>query len=87
VFIKVDVDGFEMDVLQGAIGVLKKMKVRLLLETHSSKLEDNCNHFLKNLGYRTKVVKNGWWRILLKDRRPIEQNRWLVASNDPSSIV
>lgn len=87
VFLRVDVDGFEMDVLQGAIGMLQKMKVRLLLETHSEILEDNCNQFLKNLGYQTRIVNNAWWRIIIKDRRPIELNRWLVASNDPSSTV
>ena len=87
VFVKIDVDGSEMDVLHGAIGLLEKMKVRLLLETHSEALEKNCNHFLQNLGYRTKIVKNAWWRIFVRDQRPIGFNRWLVASNDPSSSV
>jgi methyltransferase FkbM-like protein len=82
VFIRVDVDGFEMDVLQGAIGLLEKMKVRVLLETHSPALEESCNYFLKELGYDTKIVTNAWWRILVRDRRQIELNRWLVASND-----
>jgi hypothetical protein len=87
VFIRVDVDGFEMDVLQGAVGMLEQMKVRLLVETHSVELEKRCKYFLQKLGYHTKIVKNAWWRTLLKDQRPIGFNRWLVASNDPSSPV
>lgn len=87
VFVRVDVDGFEMDVLQGAIGLLEKMKVRLLLETHSQVLEKDCNHFLQSLGYHTKIVKNAWWRIVVRDQRPIGFNRWLVASNDHSAPV
>jgi hypothetical protein len=87
VFLRVDVDGFELDVLQGAIGIFRKMKVRLLLETHSEILEYECNRFLTNLGYQTRVVNNAWWRMMIRDRRPLELNRWLVASNDPSSTV
>jgi hypothetical protein len=85
--VKVDVDGFEMDVLQGAIKLLQSAKVRLILETHSPSLENECNNFLRGLGYQTRIVKNAWWRIFLKEQRPIELNRWLVASNDPNSPV
>jgi hypothetical protein len=87
VFIKVDVDGSEVDVLEGAVGLLELMKVRLLIETHSSELERRCDSFLQRMGYQTRIVKNAIWRILLKDMRPIELNRWLVASNDANSPV
>lgn len=82
VFIRIDVDGSELDVLEGAIGLLETKTVRLLIETHSSELENACNSFLQQLRYQTKIVKNAFWRMLLKDQRPIEFNRWLVASND-----
>jgi hypothetical protein len=87
VFLRVDVDGHEMDVLQGASGLLQNKKVRLIFETHSATLEQNCECFLKDLGYRTKIIKNAWWRIVIKDQRPIELNRWLVASNDPNCAI
>ena len=87
VFIRVDVDGYEMDVLEGAVGLLEKMKVRLLIETHSPELERQCVSFLQRMGFQTQIVKNAFWRSVLKDRRPIELNRWLVASNDADSPV
>ncbi len=87
VFIRVDVDGYEMDVLEGSVGLLDKMKVRLLIETHSPELERQCLSFLQRRGYQTQIVKNAFWRVVVKDRRPIELNRWLVASNDAGSPV
>jgi hypothetical protein len=87
VFIKVDVDGSEVDVLEGAVGLLELMEVRLLIETHSPELERRCDSFLQRMGYQTRIVKNAFWRILIKDMRPIELNRWLVASNDANSPV
>jgi hypothetical protein len=87
IFIRIDVDGLEMDVLSGANGLLTTARVRLIVETHSAILEQQCRSFLNNLGYKTKIIKNAWWRRFIKDQRPIELNRWLVASNDPQSPV
>ncbi len=53
--IKIDVEGDELKVLNGAKKVLKKHNPRLILETHSKELEKNCLDFLFKLKY---VVKN-----------------------------
>ena len=87
IIVKVDVDGFELSVLEGMVGLLEEFKVRLLLETHSAKLEEECDRYLRRRGCATRIVKNAWWRKIINDQRPIEVNRWLVASNDPSCPV
>ncbi len=80
-FVKIDVDGAEMDVLKSGEEILRKGSVDILLETHSAELETASLEFLAKLGYQTKVIPNAWWRIVLPERRPIPHNRWLWATN------
>lgn len=87
IFLKIDVDGGELDVLRGAENILRTYRTRILLETHSHVLERECVDELRRFEFTTRVVKNAWWRLIIKDRRPIGFNRWLVASNDASCPV
>ena len=85
IVIKIDVDGGEMDVLRGAKKLLAIPNVRLIIETHSPELEIECLNFLSDSGYKTKVIKNAWWRCILPEmrgagHRKIQHNRWLVAA-------
>jgi FkbM family methyltransferase len=50
-FIKIDVEGFEYEVLQGMIETLKKFKPKIIMETHSSELRRKCHKFLTDIGY------------------------------------
>lgn len=81
-FIKIDVDGAEMDVLQSATNLLSEGKIDIVVETHSSALEIECTRYLSKIGYQCKVIKNAWWRIFLPEQRPIPHNRWLWATKD-----
>ncbi|MCX7856944.1 MAG: FkbM family methyltransferase [Deltaproteobacteria bacterium] len=78
-FLKIDVDGAEMDVLMSGQQLLKKWPVDVLVETHSQVLEKSCADFLKKLGYKVELIKNAWWRFILPEQRPIEHNRWLCG--------
>lgn len=49
--LKIDVEGFEMDVLYGSIDTIKKFRPQIILETHSKELKRNSLNFLKALGY------------------------------------
>jgi hypothetical protein len=79
-FLKVDVDGAEMVVLEGAKGVLAEGIVDVLIETHSAALERQCVAFLSDRRYACTVIRNAWWRAILPEQRPIAHNRWLWAT-------
>jgi hypothetical protein len=78
-FIKIDVDGAEVDVLEGASGLLRSCALDVLVEVHSRTLEDECASLLRASGFRVDILDNAWWRLLVPERRPIEHNRWIVA--------
>lgn len=84
-FIKLDADFAELSVLQSGERLLVEGKPLLLVETHSAALEKDCCGFLHQLGYRTKIITNAWWRSIIPEQRPLDHNRWLWA--EPSPIV
>jgi len=79
VLFKIDVEGGELDVLNSGLESFKKNECYFVVETHSYKLEKDCISLLKKEGFEVKVIKNGWFRIFIKDIRPIELNRWFIA--------
>lgn len=56
--IKIDVEGFEMDVLVSAIETIKKFKPKIIIETHSKELRERCETFLHYLGYELQFEGN-----------------------------
>jgi hypothetical protein len=78
--VKMDVDGMEVEILNGATAFLRRDLVRWLIETHSPALERECVAILQREGFATRVVPNAWWRGVLPEQRGLEQNRWLVAA-------
>ena len=53
--LKIDVEGFELDVLLGAENTIRQFKPRIIIETHSKELRKKCHVFLSSLGYSLKV--------------------------------
>ena len=80
-FIKIDVEGYEMDVLQSGERLLSSTTVDLLVETHSKILEEQCLEWLVSKGYHCEVIMNAWWRVIIPEQRPIPHNRWIWATN------
>ena len=80
IFLKVDIDGGEYDLLTSAEGCTFISETRWLIETHSPELEDQCVRWLQSHGHRTQIIHNARWRILLPELRPIPHNRWLMAA-------
>jgi hypothetical protein len=79
-FLKVDVDGWEMDVLRSAEGLFADTPVRTIIETHSPELEQACLQFLRDHQFSARVIRNAWWRIAIPEKRP-DHNRWIYAEN------
>jgi tRNA G37 N-methylase Trm5 len=78
--IKVDVDGAEIDVLRGATRLLHMHDIRWIVETHSKELEEECIALFQNVGFSTRIISNAWWRLILPEQRPLDHNRWLLAT-------
>jgi len=76
-FMKIDIEGEEVQALLGAGRILAERGPNLLVETHSPALERECLEILASYGYRSKIVDQRKW---LRDYRPADHNRWLVAS-------
>ena len=54
-YLKIDVEGFEMNVLCGASKILKDIRPKIIIETHSSELKKEVIHFLDEYGYILKI--------------------------------
>jgi hypothetical protein len=82
--LKMDIDGGEAELLGAAsTRLLGVSGLPWVIETHSISLEKACASILRTHGYRTRIIPNAWWRALIPEQRVSEQNRWLVATNDP----
>lgn len=73
-FIKLDIEGAEVDALNGARHILAARKPHLIIEVHGLDKEIGCMKILAEYGYRPEIVNQRRW---LKDQRVIEHNRWL----------
>jgi hypothetical protein len=79
VFVKIDVDGGEIDVLRSGPRLLARADCSLLVEVHSRQLEEGCAELLRAAGYDCRVIPNAWWRRIVPEHRPVGWNRWLTA--------
>jgi hypothetical protein len=77
-FIKVDVDGWELDVLAGGRQTLRERHPHLVIETHTKRLEDQCGALLVECGYRPIIKHNR--QIWKETRGGSSHNRWLLAT-------
>jgi len=84
-FIKIDVDGSELEVLRSVNSCYRALTSTSWFQTYSSELERHCVHFLEDVGYTCRIIRNAWWRSLIPEQRPCEHNRWLFATPAGSS--
>lgn len=85
IFLKIDVDGSEIEVLESAKNILEHKNICLIIETHSKELEKRCIEILEHQGFRIKIIKKAWWRLFIPEDRPIAHNRWLYAEKKVTS--
>ncbi|HET7489601.1 MAG TPA: FkbM family methyltransferase [Acidimicrobiales bacterium] len=75
-FVKMDIEGGEVEALEGATDLLRAGRPSLLVEVHGKAAEVACLAILRAASYDVKTVDTRSW---LPDHRPIDHNRWLVA--------
>jgi len=74
--LKIDVEGAELGVLDGARRILAERRPHLVVETHGRSVERACVDLLREYDYAPLVVDQ---RRVFKEGRPNPENRWLVA--------
>jgi len=79
VFMKVDIDGGEFDLLESAKDYPFLAETYWLIETHSSELEEQCIAWLRDRSHHNQIIYNARWRVLLPELRPIPHNRWFTS--------
>jgi hypothetical protein len=84
--VKVDIDGGEVSLLDGARTLLHSPETRWIIEVHSNALQEKCLEILQSANYRALVVRNAWWRHFLPELRPGELNHWIIAVPRYSSL-
>ena len=72
--VKIDVDGAEMDVLEGMRGVIEKFHPHLSVELHSPELYAQVKAFLEGYGYEMKLVDPPAYEL-----RPIPFNKFYFS--------
>jgi len=77
--VKIDVEGAEGDVLEGAKQLLARRDVRWIVETHTAALEQKCLAIFQQAGHAPRIVDKAWWRAVLPELRPTPHNRWMVV--------
>lgn len=75
-FIKMDIEGAEVDALLGAKDVLAERRPHLIIEVHGRAEESSCEQILRAYGYTPIRVAPGRW---LPEERPAAYNGWLVC--------
>lgn len=78
-FIKIDVDGGEVEVLRSGLTLLGRDNCRVLVEVHSAELEAAVIQLLESQKFTCRIVPNAWWRCMIPEHRPIALNRWVYA--------
>ena len=79
-FIKIEVDGSELEALRSGEQILSHVNADVLVQTRSSELEMSCVSFLEDIGYKCRIIETAWWRSLVPDRHRWRHNRWLFAT-------
>jgi precorrin-6B methylase 2 len=78
--LKIDVEGAELTVLQGASDLLRQRRPHVVVETHGRDVEAACAQLLGDHGYAPVVRDQRRW---FREGRPNPDNRWLIAAGDP----
>ena len=78
-FIKIDVEGAEVDVLQGGQTLLAETRPSMIIEVHGAEAENGCLRLLDRHRYRVKIQDRA---RIFPEERPLAHNRWLVCTPD-----
>ena len=79
-FIKMDIEGGEVDALKGGLKLIKTHRPHMVIEVHSEALELDCRQILEEYGYKiTRINPRAW----LPEGRVDDYNGWIICEGSP----
>ena len=74
-YIKIDVDGIEMDVLQGMTNILKSSNLKsIMVEANSERMEQELHLFMLKYGFKIFQIQNKNWKTAKTRNNFFERN-------------
>lgn len=80
-FWKIDVEGHEFRILQGAVDTIREWQPNMLIEIHSKFLGDTIMKFLEGFGYEIEVVRHPHYTASRGMAQFYEVHFWLRCFN------
>jgi FkbM family methyltransferase len=80
-FMKIDVEGHELKVLDGASGIIREWQPDMLIEIHSKVLGESIVKFLEGFGYDIEVVRHPHYTARTGLEHMREVHYWLRCFN------
>ena len=85
VLLKIEVEGEEHEVLEGARDILTWPGTSVLVKVHDSPTESRCLRLLESLGFGVDIVGPAWWRRSFgQDGSGSDTWHWLVGEKAPA---
>ncbi|MCA1838919.1 MAG: FkbM family methyltransferase [Actinomycetota bacterium] len=81
--VKLDVEGAEYRILQGASRMVTEHKPTFFIETHSEQVDDECAELLRSAGYALEFREQDKTQY---GPRPIDFNRWIWAEHPDRGV-
>ena len=79
-FIKMDIEGWEVDALNGGLRLIEEHRPHMIIEVHSKDLEIECREILNRFDYKiTRIEPRSW----LSEMRVDEYNGWIICEGSP----
>tara|TARA_Y200000002_G_C22494307_1_gene584361 strand:+ start:103 stop:780 length:678 start_codon:yes stop_codon:yes gene_type:complete len=75
--IKIDIEGYEEELLLNNLDYFKKYKTVIIVEVHSLKIENVLKLSFENIGYNIEVIDNDHKTLKIRN---VQHNRWLILS-------
>ena len=73
--IKIDIEGYEKELLSNNLNYFKNNSTVIIVEVHSLEIENSIKLSFENIGYNVKIINNDFKTLKIRN---VNHNRWLV---------
>jgi len=77
--IKIDIEGYEKDLLSNNLNYFKNNSTVIIVEVHSLEIENSIKLSFENIGYHVKIINNDVKTLKIRN---VNHNRWLIIDKE-----